>query len=236
MVVGADLQPQEMALRALIQFYNKRHHSAHLAPPHSGETAHRRSNSVSAVTLDDPAIHHRGSVSAGESDVFPPRRTDLMPYNPDGMIEFWLHEYEDVLSEVFGETLTLGPGGEEAEEDGEPATVGPGDDAWKRLGEIMRGGRDEDEISDSESVVSVGELGEEARMDGVMGVSEAKEGHQGENTWEVSTGCVTRSRKLIHSTCRQRLCCSYPAPRLNGAVRRRLDHWVVHYVLSCRRI
>ena len=168
-----DLKPQEMALRALVQFYNKRHYANHLAPPHPTEPSHRRSNSVNAVTLDDPALH-AASASTGEGDVFPPRRTDFMPYNPDGMIEFWLHEYEDVLSEVFGETLALGPGNDEAEDYGEPAAIGPGDDAWKRLGEIMRGGRDEEEISDSESVVSVGELGEEARMDGVMGGSDAK--------------------------------------------------------------
>jgi hypothetical protein len=174
-----------MALRALIQFYNKRHYANYLAPPHPSEPSHRRSNSINAVTLDDPALH-AAAASAADRDVFPPNRTDVMPYNPDGMIEFWLHEYEDVLSEVFGETLVLGSGNEEAEDYGELAVIGPGDDAWKRLGAIMRGGRDEEEISDSESVVSVGELGEEARMDSVMGVSEAKEDHQGENTWEVS--------------------------------------------------
>lgn len=75
------------------------------------------------------------------------------------------------------------------------------DRAWNALGEIMRArtGREEDEISDSESVVSVGELGEGARMDD--GRSEGEDGSgvedegeaqrqrrrsQNESTWAVS--------------------------------------------------
>jgi len=148
--------------------------------------------------LDDPVTHHR-VVSTSEHDVFPPRRTgvDQMPYNPDGMIEFWLHEYEDVLSEVFGDPDVHVPYTETHAEDDEVADDG-GEDrmtsghmalddiaAWRRLGEIMRGGREEEEISDSESVASIGELGDEARMDGGAEI-DTREGHQGENTWEVS--------------------------------------------------
>ena len=109
------------------------------------------------------------------------------------MIEFWLHEYEDVLGEVFGhidddEGLPPGP----AEKD---------DPAWHRLDEIMRakGAVEDDVISDSESVATVGQLGEEARLDD-PGLSLRIEGgvdrgvfarHQrrqsgDENTWEVS--------------------------------------------------
>ena len=214
-----------------MQFYNKRNYTSQLAPSHT-ESAHRRSNSISAVTSDDPASH-RASIMAAEGDVFPPRRTDFRSYNPDGMIEFWLHEYEDVLSEVFGETLSLGSGSEESDEY-DHAVISPGDDAWKRLGEIMRGGRDEEEMSDSESVVSVGELGEDARMDGVMGGPDAKDGHQGENTWEVGIGSA-RESQLTSSTCRQRPCCFCPAHQPNGAGHRLLARWAVRCVLSYLR-
>lgn len=127
--------------------------------------------------LEDPALHnHNRQTSSSDSDVFPPRSTNSgatgaidLPYNPDGMIEFWLHEYEDVLNEVFGESedhimgMGMGTGM------GIPR-VGMAerdDPAWNRLDQIMRGGRggvEDDEISDSESVVSVGELGQDARL------------------------------------------------------------------------
>lgn len=152
------------------------------------------------------------------------------------MIEFWLHEYEDVLVEVFG----VEGGNEVLDEFGlsnemagltftnksssgagvgeDIQTPGPGtadSRAWNRLSEIMRRG-DEDEISDSESVVSIGELGNASRLggqdaDAVNGeerMSEDGEGLEesvpegeksrvgmgkgrrrsgaGENTWEVS--------------------------------------------------
>ena len=220
------MQPQENALRSLIVFYNKLYYSAHLAPQHSPDPGHRRSDSTSAVVLDDPALRpshepRSASSSTSESDVFPPRKTDAsqLPYNPDGMIEFWLHEYEDVLLEVFGD-------GEDGHDpwdvplhdhrplsvDGQgpssPSLAGPRisrapgaaerDDAtWLTLGEIMRskGGAEDDGISDSESVVTVGELGDDARMDDGKDDGEGEEEgifsrqqrmpQQGENTWEV---------------------------------------------------
>ena len=117
--------------------------------------------------LEDPALHnHNRPPTSSDSDVFPPRSSTSsssgldLPYNPDGMIEYWLHEYEAVLGEVFGEV----------EDDHVGITrVGMAnrdDPAWNRLDAIMRHGRPEDmdDISDSESVVSVGELGEDARL------------------------------------------------------------------------
>ncbi|WWC70433.1 uncharacterized protein I206_104384 [Kwoniella pini CBS 10737] len=208
-----DALPQEYALRSLVQFYNKRHYSAHLAPLPSPEPSHKRSNSTSAVTLEDPALHHAhahsqvphgasaGShprtSSLGESDVFPPLKSHAvgadLPYNPDGMIEFWLHEYEDILGEVFGgdivesttevwdefgltsNNLQAKSAGQQNDQD-DSVIIGPhaadkDDRAWNRLTEIMRtsatgGNRTDEEISDSESVVTVGELGEDARLGG----------------------------------------------------------------------
>ncbi|RSH81541.1 Factor arrest protein 11 [Saitozyma podzolica] len=212
-----DALPQEYALRALIQFYNKRNYSAQLLPAISSpEPSHKRSDSTAAITLEDPALRqhghglpHRGSLS--ESDVFPPRKTDAsaLPYNPDGMIDFWLHEYEDVLMEVFGygesgvdewDTSEFGfgvpsPGGiggtaspGRGAHRGAPGPAERDDRAWHALGEIM--GADEDVISDSESVVSVGELGEEARLDegigaeGVFARQQRRRSTDNENTWE----------------------------------------------------
>jgi hypothetical protein len=135
------------------------------------------------------------------------------------MIEFWLHEYEDVLMEVLGRgeggeeweadfgvvgrrsphNLGLGVGGGVAEEEpgspvrfgqrGGPGAPGRDDRAWNALGEIMG---EEEGISDSESVVSVGELGEEARLDegvgpeGVFARQQRRRSTDNENTWEVS--------------------------------------------------
>lgn len=191
----------------------------------SNEPTHHRSNSTAAVMLEDPALHPprsgagssfsrgRGS-SISESEVFPPRHTDTgMAYNPDGMIEFWLHEYEDVLLEVFGDSSDIthedhyfssgngsgsfgaASGGDYPISPSEPLSPGssdlgprvvtrglPGpmerdDPAWVRLGQIMRAakgpsdGDDESVISDSESTASVGELGDDARLDPKGGVA-----------------------------------------------------------------
>ncbi|EIW70890.1 hypothetical protein TREMEDRAFT_68268 [Tremella mesenterica DSM 1558] len=177
--------PQESALRSLVAFYNKRHYLISSIPLPSPDPAHRRSDSTSAVMLEDPALqpHKPRALShSSNDDVFPPRKIgyDLgLLYDPDGMIDFWLHEYEDVLGEVFGG---------EWEEDWVADRGLGGGMVWDKLGEIMRakGGR-EDEISDSESVVSVGELGEGARM-GVGGIEGGlfvrREEVENKNTWE----------------------------------------------------
>jgi hypothetical protein len=108
------------------------------------------------------------SASPGsDSDVFPPRRStrtsDLeLPYNPDGLYEF---EHEDEI--LFGEDHDLLDYGRLGVAPSSPNAAERDDPAWNRINDIIRqarGGRDEDEISDSESVVSVGELGEDARL------------------------------------------------------------------------
>lgn len=164
-----------------------------------------------------------------EHDVFPPRKTDLaMPYNPDVMIEFWLHEYEDVLYEVFGDAETP----DEGDDYGVRGVAERDGPAWKMLGDLMRsrGGADEDAISDSESVVTVGELGEDARLDTEQG-GEIKENHMGENTWEVSLTLPLHCLLwLMSSTCHQRHCHFYPVHRLSDDDQARRE---VHCDPSC---
>ncbi|CAK9786148.1 N1221-domain-containing protein [Cutaneotrichosporon oleaginosum] len=211
--VEADLEaedqmvgkPQELALRSLIAFYNKRHYAAHLIPPGSAlEPAHRRTDSTSGVMFEDHnllASRRRSrldSLSSSEHDLFPPNRTSTdMSYNPDGMIEFWMHEYEDVMREVFGEGTSEDDWDEygKVRPDVSPGAPGPAardDAAWIRLGELMRRG-DDDAISDSESVVSVGELGEDARLEAeeegrsmfaAMQERKTRRPSEDENTWE----------------------------------------------------
>jgi hypothetical protein len=217
--VEADLEaedamvgkPQELALRALIGFYNKRHYAAHLVPTMLEETQHRRTESGNVAVFDEgPAgfanSRRRSRISSisSESDLFPLSRAEQLPYNPDGMIEFWMHEYEDVLREVFGDGTRPEQDEDEdwdGDEDVRPITApGPAerdDAAWTRLGELMRarGGPDDDtisDISDSESVVTVGELGEDSRLDAeeegrsMFAAMRQRRKSQGENTWEVS--------------------------------------------------
>jgi len=194
--VDAELEaaiPQEHALRTLIQFYNKTHYARYLVPLSSPEPTHQRSDSTSAVMLEDALIiPHRRQSSMIDADVFPPNRsardTEAMTYNPDGMIDYWMHEYEYVMSQVFGDgDPEEGPPWGVTR--GTPGPAEPNDEAWNRLGEIMRakGAPDDDGISDSESVVSIGELGEEARFgndDDGLTIHQRRKSGEGENTWE----------------------------------------------------
>lgn len=189
----------------LIAFYNKRNYSVLSAALPSPEPSHKRTNSTSAVILEDPAlakVHHPRTASHGEQDVFPPRRSASsdasMPYNPDDMMEFFLHEYEAVVNELFGEADTDDDDWDDLDlvvARGGPGPVEKDGPAWNRLGEIMRakGVPEDDAISDSESIISVGELGEDARLPGA-GIPSGEEDPNlarlqrrtsgNENTWE----------------------------------------------------
>lgn len=209
--VEADLEaedqivgiPQEHALRSLIAFYNKMNYAAHMAPSMPDEQ-YRRMDSGGGFLDHAPLSPNRrrsrlDSLSATSEDIFDATRDPSMPYNPDGMIEFWMHEYEDVLRDVFGDGTRdewADPGSPAS-----PAAPGPAegrnDAAWIRLGELMRarGAPEDDTISDSESVVSVGELGDDARLEAeaegrtmfaAMQDRKRRTSQGDENTWEVS--------------------------------------------------
>lgn len=111
-----------------------------------------------------------------DGDVFPPRQStrssDLdLPYNPDGLYE--LEHEDDILFGEDHEPLDYTRYG--VVTPSSPTAAERDDPAWNRITEIIRqarGGIDEDEISDSESVVTVGELGEDARMGMGMGMED----------------------------------------------------------------
>lgn len=211
--VEADLEaedqmvgiPQEHALRSLIAFYNKKNYAAHMAPSMPDEQYRRMETGgfLDHAPLSPNRRRSRlDSLSGTSEDIFDATRDPSMPYNPDGMIEFWMHEYEDVLRDVFGDGTR-----DEWADTGSPASpAAPGpaegrnDAAWIRLGELMRarGAPEDDTISDSESVVSVGELGDEARLEAeaegrtmfaAMQERKRRTSQGDENTWEVSPHC-----------------------------------------------
>ena len=213
--VDSDVEeslPQEQALRGLIKYYNSTRignasGSASSGAPTSGHS-HKRSLSTgglnsqlpeglsgdgennaaansnaaqSFLPLLSPTNPNRPMTSFFESDTLPPlRRTTestagTLRYIPDDLLDGYLDDYEDVLGEVFGES------GEGSSQES-PAV------AWARLSEIL--GQDES-ISDSESIATIGDLGlgrgsDGSRTDGTDGQGRMTDEGEGEGaqTWE----------------------------------------------------
>ena len=145
---------------------------------------HRRSGSISQIEglHADPAlsslIRPLGTPNVADSDVFPPTRSHapdpsiFLPYIPEDIA--FEEEYEDYLSD-------LGWSEQQPSSDNS-VSGGAGTSAWHRLpnfaSEIADG------ISDSESVVSIGDLGDENRIDPTRDDREAVD--ENVNNWEVS--------------------------------------------------
>lgn len=143
----------------------------------------------------DPAlqslIRPLGTPSVVESDVFPPVRSHapdqslFLPYIPEDIA--FEEEYEDYLSDMglsdefqSLDTSLFGRNGNSTT-------------AWSRLPtfvtEMTEG------ISDSESVVSIGDL-EENRLDHTRDEREVE--NENVNNWEVSLGCLLTACLLVH--------------------------------------
>lgn len=145
---------------------------------------HRRSSSLS-VPLD--ALHPGPELSAIvrsaatpntiDADVFPPLRAQA----PDPSI-FLRYTTEDIaFEEEYEEYLSdLGMSDEHVVSDG--ALFG-GTSAWHRLPYI--GSEIADGISDSESIASIGELGDEAKFDASVIDSDHESVDENRNNWEV---------------------------------------------------
>ena len=181
---ATDAEAQAEALRHLIDFYNKQHYPSTFSPlpPVPSASGHMRSTSASAP---NGFAHGESGGRFGMMD----KSGENEEYNPDAMTSYWQKEYEDVLSSKYG-----------AEEDDEDYGLvkyrGPARSRWTSS-----------DSSDEENVVSVGELGDDARLQldsseseseadsedgsrvrGRFGQSFRRRSTDNENTWEVSHG------------------------------------------------
>jgi len=145
---------------------------------------HRRTSSQSIPPLEglpaDPQLANlQRSASGGpniDPDVFPPVRSRardpaiFLPYIPEDIA--FEDEYEEYLHD-------LGLSDDHVAIPGSPSSQGLS--AWQRLSMFTPADIGTDNISDSESIVSIGELGPEQRLD------DAQSGHdENVNDWEVS--------------------------------------------------
>ncbi|CAK5262962.1 unnamed protein product [Mycena citricolor] len=156
---ATDAQAQEHALRHLVKFYNNKRYGP-VATQHGPQ--HRRSGSMS---------HHLEGLHPGPElglerqdgtnniinpDVFPPVRSqaadprNFLPYITEDIA--FEEEYEDYLSDL---------GWSDSDHEGQQLFGGTS--AWHRLPSYAQ--EMADGISDSESIVSIGELGDDARLD-----------------------------------------------------------------------
>ncbi|KAF8895564.1 hypothetical protein BD779DRAFT_1609072 [Infundibulicybe gibba] len=144
----SDAQAQEQALRHLVKFYNNKRYGA-TATSNQHNPVHRRSGSMSH-NLEGlhpgpelSIIRPMGTPNTVDSDVFPPSRSQapdpsiFLPYMTEDIA--FEEEYEEYLSDLGWQfCLASSPG---------------------FASEIADG------ISDSESIVSIGDLGDDARLD-----------------------------------------------------------------------
>ncbi|KAG2013965.1 hypothetical protein CC2G_010822 [Coprinopsis cinerea AmutBmut pab1-1] len=179
---ASDAQAQEHALRHLVKFYNnKRYGPVPASNQHGG--MHRRTGSTShhlEGLQPDPQLAsfirpHPGTPNLADSDVFPPSRSQapnpsiFLPYMTEDIA--FEEEYEEYLSDLGlsddqqcqdGGAFGFGQGsGGGASGTGE--RTGGGTSAWHRLPEYVA--EITDNISDSESIASIGDLGDDSRLD-----------------------------------------------------------------------
>ncbi|THV05469.1 hypothetical protein K435DRAFT_647364 [Dendrothele bispora CBS 962.96] len=179
----SDAQAQETALRHLVKFYNNRRYGPG-ATAQQHAPAHRRSGSISNnIEALHPGpelsgiIRSVGTPNIIEADVFPPTRSQapdpsiFLPYIPEDIS--FEEEYEEYISDLdWSEEQSNGPlfGG----------TSG-GTSAWSRLPEFAADITGD--ISDSESIVTIGDLGDEGRLDSNRDDGETVE-DENLNNWE----------------------------------------------------
>lgn len=157
----SDSQAQEQALRHLVKFYNTKRYGAAATQHSTG--GHRRSMSLSQHLEGlhpgpelSGIIRPVGTPNTTDADVFPPLRAHapdpaiFLPYVTEDIA--FEEEYEEYLSDLGWSDSQSAPSGYTG-----------GMSAWSRLPEFASD--ISDGISDSESIVSIGELGDEARLD-----------------------------------------------------------------------
>ncbi|KAI8446653.1 hypothetical protein BY996DRAFT_7797118 [Phakopsora pachyrhizi] len=162
-----DSFPQEQALRSLASFYNCKHYSA-FAPNfyrrpssmivNAPEVAPNNNGSWNQADRQGGAQANSMTPSTPESDVFPPIRTfydNTRQIDPTTAIDGLLDDCE-VESLFYPHYSVTSSGSLERNDDAASS-------AWHRLGELLG---DFDDISDSESIASIGYLGGEFGLDG----------------------------------------------------------------------
>jgi hypothetical protein len=153
--------------------------------------AHRRTTSVSQSQLDGllpgpelPMVRPIGTPNVVEADVFPPLRAQaqdpsshFLPYIAEDVA--FEEEYEEYLHDlgigdhIFASSIQAAG-----------ANAGSGASAWHRLPDFAADIADG--ISDSESVVTIGDLGDPDRLD--VPVDERAVVDENVNNWEVRLG------------------------------------------------
>ncbi|KAH9844211.1 N1221-domain-containing protein [Rhodofomes roseus] len=179
----SDAQAQEQALRHLVKFYNTKRYGA-AAAQHPG--MHKRAASISHHLEGlhpgpelSGLIRPAGTPSTSDADVFPPLRAhavehsqSFLPYTTEDIA--FEEEYEEYLSD-------LGWSDNKHHTQGQTPFFAPGGtSAWSRLPEYAADIADG--ISDSESIVSIGELGDAARLD--VGKDDRDVPDENVNNWE----------------------------------------------------
>ncbi|KAH8105930.1 N1221-domain-containing protein [Cristinia sonorae] len=174
-----EAQNQEHALRHLVKFYNLRRYGATAAHQSS---SHRRTGSISHhIEGLHPGpelsgiIRPIGTPNTVDVDVFPPLRAQapdpsiFLPYVTEDIA--FEEEYEEYLSDLGWTDATHSDAG----------SSHPSSSAWSRLPELVSD--ISDGISDSESIVSIGELGDEGRLDVSSGDRDSVP-DENSNSWE----------------------------------------------------
>ena len=125
-----------------------------------------------------------GTPNSSDADVFPPLRahaaessSSFLPYITEDIA--FEEEYEEYLSD-------LGWSDDQHYNQSQPLSGSGGTSAWSRLPEYATDIADG--ISDSESIVSIGELGDASRLD--VGKDDRDVPDENVNNWEVSRSTI----------------------------------------------
>jgi hypothetical protein len=172
---------------------SKRYGSSSLQPP----PAHRRTTSISQNLEgllpgpDMPIVRPVGTPNVIEADVFPPLRaqaqdptSNFLPFIAEDIA--FEEEYEEYLSD-------LGMSASEWSQANDHSANGGGASAWDRLPELAA--EFADNISDSESVVSIHELGDDARINLQDGEQPAEDANV--NNWEVRENHIAAISSML---------------------------------------
>jgi hypothetical protein len=166
--------------------------------------------------LQNPDMSNMGRAAQSphiDADVFPPLRSRVpdpsffLPYIPEDIA--FEEEYEEYLSDLGLSDPSYVP---------DPATGGSprtsGLSAWQRLADFA--GDVADGISDSESIVSIGELADESRGDNAQGDSDSDSSSVDENlnNWEASPYLTYVANSILTS---QRFVAAYESQDIASA-------------------